>query len=56
MKSLRSDLEKSNFSIGLGNSSLNITALKDTDYFERLSKCYAIGGKRFGNTLKKQLK
>jgi hypothetical protein len=52
MKSLRSDLEKTSVSI----NGFDVTVFGDTDYYERLSKCYSIGGKRLGNRISKELK
>ncbi len=52
MKNLRSDLEETSVSI----NGLDVTVFGDTDYYERLSKCYSIGGKRLGNSLNKALK
>ena len=52
MKSLRSDLEETSVSIG----GFDVSAFGDTDYYDRLSKCYSIGGKRLGNKISKELK
>ena len=52
MKSLRSDLEETSVSV----NGFDVTVFGDTDYFDRLSKCYSIGGKRLGNKLVKELK
>jgi len=56
MKQLRSDLEKTSVKVGLGGVKIDVTKLKKTDYFDRLSKAYGIGGKRFANKVKKVLK
>ena len=52
MKNLSSDLE--NTSVSIGN--FDVTVFSDTDYYDRLIKCYSIGGKRLGNRINKELK
>ena len=52
MKNLRSDLEETSVSIG----GFDVTVFGDTDYYDRLSKCYNIGGKRLGNKISRELK
>jgi hypothetical protein len=51
MKNLRKDLEKTSVSL----NGFDVTAFGDTDYYDRLSKCYGIGGKRLGNKIAKVL-
>ncbi len=55
MAQLRSDLEKTSVTIGVGGMKIDLTKLKKTDYFDRVSKAYGIGGKRFANKIKKAL-
>ena len=56
MAQLRSDLEETSVSIGVGGLKIDITKLKKNDYYDRVSKAYGIGGKRFANKIKKALK